>query len=158
MKRSRRIRGAAIGSVVVMIGVFLGGAAPTTAAWTDSEYAQASAAALTVQPPRNLRCTASGLLTLPKLAWTAPTTGPPTGGYSVEALAQGGIGAANGSYTLSPTTTEWTAPGTLLAVVGTWKVNVYALLDGTSWRSTAISATITQTSVVLGLSSTCSVP
>ena len=104
MKRSRRIRGAVLGSVVVVVGVFLGGAAPTTAAWTDSEYAKASAQTGTVSNVGNLACHPRVLVTPFYFDWTAPTSGLAVDHYEWT-ITQSGLGTSPSGSTTSTSAT-----------------------------------------------------
>lgn len=129
----------------------VGGAAAqqVDASWVDSERASATFAATTMQPPAQLRCVQSGLLQPVVLAWDPPTSGAPVTGYRYTL----GSGAP---VVLPASQTTVTLSGGLLAL-GSSTFSLYALGPGT-WESSPVTATVTRTTVIVNLSTSCSVP
>lgn len=159
----RRVGGRARIALVAALAVIVvpdAGAGWTDAAWRDDEHGRVTAGAGgsgTVAPPRSPTCLQSGLLVPPRVGWTAPTTGNPAGGYRWTVTVLTGVGSG-AQGTLPGTATSWSDPGGLLNVVGTWKLTIQAV-NATGWTSTAVTATVGETSVAgLNLSSTCSIP
>lgn len=134
MKRSRRIRGALLGLVGVMVGVLLGGAAPTAAAWTDSEYAQASARTGTVSNVGNLACHPGVLFTPFYFDWTAPTSGLAVDHYEWT-ITQSGLGTAPSGSTTGTSVT----PSLALLQVSLSATFTVRAVTSYGWSSTGSS-------------------
>lgn len=113
-------------AAVVAVAAFglASGVAPTSAAWTDSEYTKAVSTGVTPVAPTALACQGAGLLaSAVPFTWTAPT-GPAPSGYTLKWT---GITSGSASFP--------TASGSVTSPIGAITVRVYA--DYGSWQSTA---------------------
>lgn len=151
-RRGRGGRGGSIAGAIALVGVMA--AAPpvaTEAAWADAESAAGAVSALTATPPSGIRCTQSGLLVPASLAWDPAPAGAAVTGYRWTM-----VGASNRSGTLAASATSLTLNANLVEL-GTSTFTLYAVrADG--WEKAGTTATIGFVSLVLGLTSSCSVP
>ena len=151
MNRSRRA-GAA---VIILAGVLCAGSiAPsqTEAAWTDRELGQGTFASGTVSAPTGLRCAQSGLLQPVIYAWTSPAGGLPRTGYRWTIT-----GGLTGNGTLPANATSVTLFSSGLLVLGSGTFSLSAVGPG-GWESPVATGSVSVLSVVLGVTSFCSVP
>ena len=151
---SRRRRSAAAG-VVLAAALCAGTLAPveTDAAWVDAEVGTSSSlAAGVVAPAAGLRCTGSGLLQPVTYTWNAPTAGLPVAGYRWTLT-----GGLTGNGTLGASATSVTLFSSGLLVLGSGTFSLYAVGPG-GWESTRVTGTVTVLSLLLGVTSSCSVP
>jgi len=148
----RRRATASLAALSLLLGgcVVVGGASATDAAWTRTTVAGGTIAAGSVSPPTNLTCTA-GLLVPVTFRWNAPVGGLTRTGYRWTMT-----GGLTGSGTLAAGATSVQLQGTLIAI-GTGTFSLYAVGPG-GWESAPVTGTATTLNLVLGLTTSCSVP
>jgi hypothetical protein len=103
------------------------------AGWSDSsQVTPGTFTAGWLDPPTNMQCSGSGLLTGPTLSWTPPITGATPNQYKVTYRQ----GSPTGTPTSVPTTsTSWNLPTGLLDLITTYYISVQSSVAGSAWVS-----------------------
>jgi hypothetical protein len=146
----RRTLAAVLAAVLVVALPVVGRVGSAEAAWGRTTVATGTFTAGTVSPARNMTCTA-GLLTPITFNWQAPTGGLTRTGYRWTVT-----GGLTGSGTLAANATSVTLAGSLVAI-GSGTFSLYAVGPG-GWESVPVTGSVATLSLVLGLTTTCSVP
>lgn len=149
MRRGRLrivVAAAAVAASVALIGT----AQPTEAAWNDGERATGTFASGSVAAVTQMTCTA-GLLQPVTFNWTAPAGGLTRTGYRWTVT-----GGLAGSGTLAAGATSLQLTNGLLGI-GSGTFSLFAVGPG-GWESAAKTGSLSFTTVVVNVNSTCSVP
>ena len=98
------------------------------------------------------RCTSQAEAARTPCTWNAPTAGLPVAGYRWTLT-----GGLTGNGTLGASATSVTLFSSGLLVLGSGTFSLYAVGPG-GWESTRVTGTVTVLSLLLGVTSSCSVP
>ncbi|UFU06510.1 hypothetical protein [Ruania halotolerans] len=149
--RTLRTRLAAAGGGLALVAgaIAAGGAQPTTAAWTDSEYARATVLASTLNPPRANGCSVAALAGSATLRWLTPATPPSSYSYEWQ-LVRNATGATVRSGTHLSTVVEHVVNATgLVSLFESYTFRIRTVSG--SWQSVWRTATVTTTVGALGI-------
>lgn len=147
----RRVMLSSVVALAVMFCLAATHPAATEAAWSDAEVGTTDDLhAGTVSPVVQMTCTA-GLLQPVTFSWTAPTGGLPRTGYHWTAT-----GGLAGTGTLAANATSVTLTNGLIGI-GSGTFSLYAVGPG-GWESSAKTGSLSFTTVLVNVNSTCSVP
>ncbi|UOQ87598.1 hypothetical protein MUN74_09715 [Agromyces endophyticus] len=150
MRAVGALRASMVVAAIAASVTVLGSAQQTEAAWNDGEAANGAFASGSVTAVTQMTCTA-GLLQPVTFNWTAPTGGLARTGYRWTVT-----GGLTGSGTLAAGATSVQLTNGLLGI-GSGTFSLYAVGPG-GWQSAAKTGSLSFTTVVLDVLSSCSVP